>query len=249
MRYFIKLSFKGTSYHGWQIQPNAHTVQEELEYKLSVLLKEEIQCMGCGRTDAGVHATEFYVHFDTRTEILKPTDFIFKINSFLSKDIAIERLIPVREDAHARFSAIERTYHYFIHFKKNPFKTETSYYKSKKPDINLMNKACELLYKHSNYECFSKSKTQVSNFECSIFAAHFENMEDGLCFKITANRFLRGMVRAVVGTLLMVGEGKMSIEGFEEVIKRRDRSLAGESVPACGLFLCKIKYPDNILNG
>lgn len=247
-RYFIKLAFNGTHYHGWQIQENAPTVQAVLNHSLSLMLKENIQTLGAGRTDTGVHAKEFYAHFDTQEEKKMDTNFIGRLNAFLPKDIVVFHIFPVAEKAHARFDAISRTYEYHIHIKKDPFLEEFSNYIYYSLDLKKMNETAQVLFHYKNFKCFSKSKTQVNNFICDIQYAQWQQHHHQLVFTIKANRFLRNMVRAIVGTLLEVGANKLSIDEFKKIIESGDRSNAGESVAACGLYLSKIEYPTLILS-
>jgi tRNA pseudouridine38-40 synthase len=246
-RYFIQLAYKGTNYHGWQIQDNAPTVQAELNKTLSILLNQTIETIGCGRTDTGVHASDYYAHFDS-IEIKDIEQLIYKLNKFLSKDIAVYQIFKVNNDANARFDAIERTYNYYITKRKDPFLTDSAYYYYGNLDINEMNKAAEILLSYKDFEAFSKSNTQVNNYICHIKYAKWTEKNDVLNFEITANRFLRNMVRAIVGTLLEVGKGTMNLEEFKQVIESKNRSNAGFSVPAHALFLSNIKYPQSIFN-
>lgn len=246
MRYFIELSYNGKNYHGWQIQPNEISIQEAIEKALSLLLKETISVVGCGRTDTGVHARQFYLHFDS-TEVLDKEKLKFKLNSFLPDDIAIFQIHSVKDDAHARFQAISRSYQYKISVKKDVFRKELSMEVSHtKLNIELMNKAAGMLLAYSDFKCFSRTKTDVKTYICDISEAYW--IQDGhqLIFTISANRFLRNMVRAIVGTLLEVGKERMSLEEFQQVIKSRDRAMAGASVKAKGLFLTEVKYPKHI---
>lgn len=243
MRVFLKLSYKGTNFFGWQIQPEQYSVQEAIELELSRLNGEkEVKIVGCGRTDTGVHASEFFAHVDLPFEI-DPKQLIFKLNNMLPSDIAIHEVIPVSDEAHARFDATSRTYHYFIHRQKDVFIHETSWYRPQELDMDSMNRACLLLQNHKDFECFSKVKTDVTNFECNITHAAWIRSDRGYIFTITANRFLRNMVRAIVGTLIGVGEGKLSLEEFQAILDSKNRSEAGQSVPAKGLFLASIRYP------
>ncbi|GIV44757.1 MAG: tRNA pseudouridine synthase A [Bacteroidia bacterium] len=246
-RYFIQLAYKGTNYHGWQIQDNAPTIQEELNNALSTLLHQNIETIGCGRTDTGVHASEYYAHFDS-IEINDLEQLIYKLNKFLSKDIAVYKIFKVKNDANARFDAIERTYNYYITKRKDPFLIDSAYYYYGNLDIIEMNKAAAFLLTYNDFEAFSKSNTQVNNYICKIIYAKWTENNDILNFEITANRFLRNMVRAIVGTLLEVGKGNMNLEDFKKVIESKNRSNAGFSVPAHALFLSKIKYPQSIFN-
>jgi len=245
-RYFIELSYNGTGYHGWQIQPNAITVQECLDNALSVYFRQPVVTLGCGRTDSGVHATQFYAHFDLEVNPEKrpdPERCLTGINSLLPYQIAIKRVFEVHNDAHARFDATARAYNYYIHFHKDPFKLERSWLFKGELDINAMNAAAERLMDHTDFSCFSKSNTQTFTNNCKITEAFFEQKEDGLIFTIRADRFLRNMVRAIVGTLVRIGKGEINMEQFEAVIASKDRSSAGQSVPACGLYLVNVVYP------
>lgn len=242
MRYFIHLAYHGTAYHGWQIQPNAASVQETLNKAFSVLLQSEMNLMGAGRTDTGVHAREMYAHFDTDTTFDIPT-LVHKLNSFLPKDIVIYDIIPVHDDAHTRFDATKRTYEYHIHQCKNPFLDELSWYFHQTLDINLMNQAAQILQNYTDFECFSKVNTDVNTFDCTIFEAHWKRGENNqLVFTISANRFLRNMVRSIVGTLINVGLHKITLDDFTKIIESKSREKAGFSVPAHGLYLTKIEY-------
>ena len=242
MRYFIHLAYHGTAYHGWQIQPNAASVQETLNKAFSVLLQSEMNLMGAGRTDTGVHAREMYAHFDTDTTFDIPT-LVHKLNSFLPKDIVIYDIIPVHDDAHTRFDPTKRTYEYHIHQFKNPFLDELSWYFHQTLDINLMNQAAQILQNYTDFECFSKVNTDVNTFDCTIFEAHWKRGENNqLVFTISANRFLRNMVRSIVGTLINVGLHKITLDDFTEIIESKSREKAGFSVPAHGLYLTKIEY-------
>jgi tRNA pseudouridine38-40 synthase len=246
LRYFVELSYHGKNYHGWQIQPNEISVQETIEKALSLLLKQEISVLGCGRTDAGVHASQFFFHFDLEEKIDK-RKLKFKLNSFLPKDIAIFQVIRVQEDAHARFTAISRSYQYRISLVKNVFETDLSLQMPQSHlDVDSMNKAALLLMDYIDFKCFSKSKTDVKTFDCLISEAYWHKEGDQLTFHISANRFLRNMVRAIVGTLLEVGKNRMSIHEFKDVIESRDRTKAGASAKAKGLYLTKVSYPKEI---
>lgn len=242
MRYFIKLAYKGTNYFGWQYQPDAISVQETLNKALSTLLKTNIDILGAGRTDSGVHAKEMFAHFDYETEI-DTQKIVHKLNSFLPKDIAIFDLIKVHNDAHARFDATKRTYEYLIHTKKNAFESDDSWYYSLPLDVEKMNEACKILFEYTDFECFSKTHTDVNTFNCKIFEANWKQNEDKLVFTIAADRFLRNMVRAIVGTMINIGSGKVSLNDFRKIIESKNRSKAGFSVPAHGLYLTKIEYP------
>ena len=245
MRYFIVFSYFGKSYHGWQSQPNAITVQEVLEDSLSKLLREGITVVGAGRTDTGVHAKQMYAHFDFDGEI-KLDDLMFRLNAFLPEDIAVFGIHPVHKDAHARFDATERTYEYWITQRKNPFYLDQAYYVKHALDIDAMNKAAKLIMEHNDFECFSKSNTDVRTYLCKVTKAEWTLETDKLVFTITADRFLRNMVRAIVGTRLDVGMGRADLEKVKKIVLGKDRSLAGASVPAKGLYLTKIVYPATI---
>ena len=246
LRYFIAFSYFGKSYHGWQNQPNAITVQEVLEDALSKLLKEPIVVVGAGRTDAGVHAKEMYAHFDFKNEI----DFkmlVYRLNALLSEDVAVAEIFQVQNDAHARFDALERTYEYWISLKKDPFYSDTAYYVKQMLDIDAMNAAAHHFIEHKDFECFSKSNTDVNTYLCDVRKAVWTRDNDKLVFTITSNRFLRNMVRAIVGTLLDVGKGKTNLMDVRKILDGKDRSQAGASVPAKGLYLTKIVYPETIM--
>ncbi|MEN8125102.1 MAG: tRNA pseudouridine(38-40) synthase TruA [Bacteroidota bacterium] len=246
MRYFIELSYNGKKYHGWQNQPNAISVQETLEKAFSVLLRQKIELMGCGRTDTGVHAAQFFAHFDINKSI--DDNFLYKINSFLPKDIAIHHFFLVDDNAHARFDATSRSYEYRVNLGKNPFLLDTSWQiHSKMIDVSLMNEAAKELYNYTNFKSFSRSNTDVKTYECVISNALWIKEDDLLIFNITANRFLRNMVRAIVGTLMEVGLGKITIREFKKIIESKDRTKAGASAKAKGLFLTKITYPFDLI--
>jgi len=286
-RYFIELSFNGSAYHGWQIQQNAVSVQEVLNQKLSVILRQPIETTGCGRTDTGVHARQFFAHFDAEersivqgpwsmdgaydiamdsgsvtTMVHRPStidqsaeatmdyglwtmdynNLLRSINSVLPKDIAVKRIFPVAAGANARFDATLRSYEYHIHFNKDPFKNGWSWELRDKPDIDLMNAAAQIIMQHTDFSCFSKSNTQVKTNICKITKAEWRTSDDGVIFQISADRFLRNMVRAIVGTLLMVGLKEIEPEAVRGIIESKNRSKAGTSVPACGLYLTEVLY-------
>lgn len=248
-RYFIQLSYKGTNYHGWQIQPNAVTVQELLIKAFSTILQEQIEITGAGRTDTGVHAINYIAHFDSNhNELDQNNDFLYKINSFLPKDIVIHWIKKVNHDAHARFDAIKRTYKYYIHQEKDPFLIDTSYFYKHKLDMDLMNEAAKILFEYTDFTSFSKLHTDVKTNNCKIIKAEWIKKDHKIIFTITADRFLRNMVRAIVGTLMDVGRKKISLKEFKAIIENKNRSDAGVSVPAHGLFLTEIVYPDSIFN-
>ena len=249
-RYFIELSYNGTNYHGWQIQKNAVSVQEILNEKLSIILRQPIETTGCGRTDSGVHAKDFFAHFDVEAKSMvhgpwsmeKKDGLLRSINAVLPVDIAVKDLYPVAADANARFDARLRTYEYHIHFNKDPFKYGYSWELRDRPDLELMNRAAELMMAYTDFSCFSKSNTQVKTNNCKITFARWEETESGIVFRISADRFLRNMVRAIVGTLIMVGRKAIEPGAVQQIIESKNRSKAGTSVPACGLYLTEVKY-------
>jgi len=241
LRYFIKFSYNGTNYHGWQSQPNALSVQETLSKALSVVLNSEINLMGAGRTDTGVHAKEMFAHFDFEKEINTKSS-VHKLNSYLPKDISIFDIILVSDTAHARFDAVKRTYEYHINTFKDVFSQDKSWYYHQELDIDLMNEACAILLKHTNFQAFSKVHTEVNTFNCTIFEAYWRKENNTLIFTISADRFLRNMVRAIVGTLIKVGLHKIILDEFNTIIENKNRNEAGFSVPAHGLYLTKIEY-------
>lgn len=244
-RYFIEIGYNGTSFHGWQIQPNALTVQECLDKALSIYFRQEIVTLGCGRTDAGVHATQFYAHFDgVAIDDHALTKAVTGINSLLPYSIAAKRIFEVAHDAHARFDATARAYQYYIHFGKDPFKLDRSWLYKGQLNVVAMNETAAILMGFTDFSCFSKSNTQTFTNNCKIKSAYFEVEKDGsLIFNITADRFLRNMVRAIVGTLVLVGKGEATTEDVIKIIESKNRSNAGQSVPACGLYLVKVEYP------
>ena len=245
MRYFIELSYNGSAYHGWQIQPTAISVQEVLEKGLSTLLKHPISVMGAGRTDTGVHASQMFAHFDFDSDF-GDIDLVYKLNSFLPKDIAIQNIFKVKADAHTRFHALSRTYLYRISLKKNVFTTDSVYFVKQPLDVEKMNAASKILFDYKDFQCFSKSNTDVKTYYCNIMKAEWTLDNDELCFTIKADRFLRNMVRAIVGTMINIGLGKIDVEDLHTIIKSKNRSEAGFSVPAHALYLTKIEYPDDI---
>lgn len=245
MRYFLEISYNGKGYHGWQIQPNANTVQETIENVLTTFFGESISIVGAGRTDAGVHASQMFAHFDTNTVFIE-NDLIFKLNSFLPTHIAIRNIFKVKADAHARFNAINRTYVYKIALQKNVFTYDNVYYLKSKVNIELMNEAAKILYMYKDFQCFSKSNTDVKTYNCEIRQAEWSVKDNELQFTIKADRFLRNMVRAIVGTLINIGQGKIKVEDLHQIISSKNRSEAGFSVPAQGLYLTEVNYPENI---
>ena len=241
MRYFIELSYNGKNYHGWQIQPDAISVQEKLNNAFSTIFQSDIQVVGAGRTDTGVHASQMFAHVDL--DGVLDENLAFKLNSILPNDIFIKDIFKVDDEKHARFDATFRSYEYRIWLGRNPFLLDFSWQiHSQKPDIELMNKAAKFLLEYEDFESFSKVKTDVYTFNCNVTEAYWIQENEQLTFYITANRFLRNMVRAIVGTLLDVGLHKISIDDFKKIIESKNRSNAGLSVPAKGLFLTQIKY-------
>ncbi|MDD7913481.1 tRNA pseudouridine(38-40) synthase TruA [Polaribacter ponticola] len=241
MRYFIELSYNGKNYHGWQIQPDVISVQEKLNIAISTITQVNIQVVGAGRTDTGVHASQMFAHFDV-DKVLKG-DLVFKLNSILPNDITVYKVFLVDSEKHVRFDAISRSYEYKIWMGRNPFLLDFTWQiHSQKPDIQLMNEAAKLLLEYTDFQTFSKVKTDVYTFNCDVTEAYWESKGNELIFHISANRFLRNMVRAIVGTLLDVGLGKITVDGFREIIESKNRGNAGLSVPAKGLFLTQIKY-------
>lgn len=242
MRYFITLSYDGTNYHGWQVQPNADSVQARLNDALSKLLAAETECVGAGRTDAGVHASMMVAHFDTDKE-LDCENFAFRLNRIVPKDIAVQRVERVADEMHARFSATSRTYHYYVYTRKNPYRRHYATQLHFSPDYDAMNEAAKELLRVEDFTSFSKVNNDQKTNICDVTRAQWVQVEDDMWrFEITANRFLRNMVRAVVGTLLEVGRGRMTKDEFCRVISQKDRCSAGESVPGNALFLVDIKY-------
>ena len=244
MRYFIELSYDGTPFVGWQRQTAGDSVQSCLEDALSILFRKTISTVGAGRTDAGVHAHQMFAHLDL--DELIDQDLTFRLNKLLPKEIAVRNIILVAQDAHARFDAVSRSYRYQITTQKNPFLHKRSYQFAKPLDVELMNQATKILFDHEDFKCFSKSKTDVKTYTCDIQYAHWQQDGSELVFYIQANRFLRNMVRAIVGTLIEVGLRKISISDFQAILLSRDRSQAGYSVPAHGLYLENVNYPKHI---
>lgn len=240
-RYFIKLSYNGKNYNGWQVQPNGITIQGVLNEKLGLLLNEEVNLVGCGRTDTGVHARDFYAHLDIDNEIKDIEKLTKKLNSFLPSDIVIYDIF-LNNDKHARFDAISRTYKYYISLGKDPFNEDLSWHCRNDLDIDLMNSAAKILKEYKDFTSFSKLHTDVKTNDCKIEHAFWLKEKNQLIFDIKADRFLRNMVRAIVGTLIEVGRKKMDLDGFRMVIEAKDRGKAGVSVPAHGLFLESVEY-------
>jgi len=245
-RYFIELSFKGTRYHGWQVQPNALSVQEVMETTFSTFMRQKIEITGAGRTDTGVHASFYVAHFDVDELPFSPPDLVEKLNRFLPADIALHRIYPVKPEAHARFSATRRTYQYHIARTKDPFTLETCYQFLHPLDVDAMNEAAAMLRAYSDFTSFSKLHSDVKTNLCKVEEAYWRTEGNQLVFTISADRFLRNMVRAIVGTLIDVGRGKTTIGEWVAIIEKKDRCAAGTSAPPQGLFLTGIDYPDEI---
>lgn len=246
-RYFIDCAYSGTNYVGWQRQQNGISVQEEIEKAFSIIFQEEIKIHGSSRTDSGVHARHQFAHVDLAIELLSIEEIVYKLNNLLPHDISINNLLIVQPEIHSRFEATGRKYIYRIHSDKNPFISETSYYFRQKLNVELMNDACEILLKSTDFESFSKVKTEVNNFNCNVEIAQWSETDGNYSFTIQSNRFLRGMVRAIVGTMIEVGSGKISLEHFIEIIASKNRGKAGRNVPAHGLTLEQVIYPNAIL--
>ena len=245
-RYFLYFSYKGTAYHGWQIQPNGISVQEVLTKAMCIILRKEMELTGAGRTDTGVHAKLMVAHFDYEGDFPSEFDLATKLNSFLPNDIAVHKIVEVKPDAHARFDAMARKYEYHVVLHKSVFRNELSARLRDNLNFEAMNIAASTLKDFSDFTSFSKLHTDVKTNNCSISIAEWKQIEDEWVFTIQADRFLRNMVRAIVGTLLEVGRGKMSLDDFKAVIEMKDRCKAGVSVPAHGLYLVDIHYPDSI---
>ncbi|MBR6879221.1 MAG: tRNA pseudouridine(38-40) synthase TruA [Bacteroidales bacterium] len=242
-RYFIHLAYNGSRYCGWQIQPDMLTVQSELERCLSLKLGQPINVTGCGRTDTGVHARNYYAHFDVEKSLDNCEDLAYRLNMFLPRDIVVYRIYEVPAEFHARFDAVSRTYHYYLTQHKNPFHLEDAYYLYGDLNVEAMQQAADSLFDYTDFTSFSKLHTQVKTNDCKIMEARWFRQNELLVFRIKADRFLRNMVRAIVGTMLEVGKGRLNVEGFRSVIEKKDRCSAGESVPAHALFLEDVEYP------
>jgi tRNA pseudouridine38-40 synthase len=246
-RYFLQLSYKGTQYHGWQVQANAESVQSVLDAALAKLLRAPAPTLGCGRTDTGVHALDFFAHFDFDADILQHNpEFIYHLNCVLPHDIAVKKLYKMHPKAHARFDATSRTYQYEICFHKDAFLRDRVLFTRDNLDLNMLRRGAEIIQEYDDFASFSKTLTQVKTTICHITDAHWEEKPGGLRFEITANRFLRNMVRAIVGTLLEMGKGRMTELELRTIIEKKSRAGAGTSVPAGGLYLVNIVYPPSI---
>ena len=246
MRYFLEVAYNGTNYSGFQSQKNANTIQDEVEKAFKILLKEEIQLTGSSRTDTGVHALQNFFHFDSKSEL--SSQLLYNLNALLPGDIAVRNLYKVRDEAHCRFDAITREYKYYVYQKKNPFLEGKAYYYPYTLDVELMQKAATIIKEYSDFTSFSKRNTQVKSFTCDIQESHW--IIEGECFiyQVKANRFLRGMVRALVATMLKVGRNKTNPDNFRTIIESKDCTLADFSAPPEGLFLVQVAFPNNYFN-
>lgn len=243
-RYFIQLSYLGTYYHGWQVQPQSVSIQQKINESLNIILRtKDIHVVGCGRTDTGVHASEYFAHFDTNIKIEQTDKLVYKLNRILPFDIAVQKVFSVNHDQHARFSAIKRTYKYYISLEKTPFNDKTSLFYHHPLNLDLLNQAAEIILDYIDFESFCKAHSDANNYLCTVTASYWEKVGNQLVYTVTANRFLRNMVRALVGTQLDVGRGYITIEKFKEIIESKKRTNAGKSIAAKGLFLNKIEYP------
>ena len=247
-RYLLAFSYDGGSFHGYQIQPNATTVQSLLQDKLSLLLGFKLEIVGSSRTDTGVHAHQQFAHFDLPEGKKVKENAVFRLNRMLPDSLVVKGIYKVSDDFHARFAALSRTYEYRISPIKNPFNSAFSYRFGVELDVEAMNQAAALFFKHTDYQCFSKVKTEVTTFECTIMQAFWAYRGDELIFTIQGNRFLRGMVRAVVGTLLELGQGRLTLTQLQEILDSKDRCKAGRAVPAHGLHLVEVEYPASIFD-
>jgi len=246
MRYFLEVSYRGSHYSGFQSQKNANTIQTEVEKAFKVLLKEEIQLTGSSRTDAGVHALQNYFHFDTKSEL--SSQLLYNLNAILPGDIAARKLLNVKDEAHCRFDATAREYKYYIYQKKNPFLEDNAYYYPYTMDLELMQKAATIIKEYSDFTSFSKRNTQVKSFTCDVQESHWTIEGECFVYHVKANRFLRGMVRALVATMLKVGRNKTNLDNFRTIIESQDCTLADFSAPPNGLFLVRITFPNNYFN-
>jgi tRNA pseudouridine38-40 synthase len=242
LRYFVEIAYNGNAYHGWQKQPEHITVQGVLEAALATALQQKIETVGAGRTDTGVHAKQFFAHFDVEKKISDTGNLVYKLNTILPADIAVRSIFKVSKKTHARFDATLREYTYYVNTKKDPFREHSAYYVKKKIDMDLMNQAAKVLLNYTDFQTFSKVKTDVKTYNCKLEYAFWERQGDELVFKIRADRFLRNMVRAIVGTLLEIGTGKTELKKMEKIIESKKRGKAGKSVPAHALFLTRVEY-------
>lgn len=245
-RYFAKISFNGTLYKGWQTQPDARSVQQEIEYCFGTYLNESIAITGAGRTDTGVHARDYFFHFDSANEELDNGEFAFRINSFLPPDIVVHKLYKVTTEAHARFDAITRTYEYTITRQKDPFRQDSAFYVYGDIDMESMNKACLQLLCYDDFKAFCKTGSDVKHHLCTVYQAEWTENNNLLVFRIKANRFLRNMVRAITGTCILIGLGKYDVGDMKRIIESKNRKEAGFSAPAKGLALVNVEYPPHL---
>ena len=246
MRYFLEVSYKGTSYSGFQSQKNANTIQAEVEKAFKILIKEEIQLTGSSRTDTGVHALQNYFHFDTKSEL--SSQLLYNLNAILPGDIAARNLLKVKDEAHCRFDATAREYKYYIYQKKNPFLEDNAYYYPYTLDLELLQKAATIIKEYSDFTSFSKRNTQVKSFTCDVQDSLWTIEGESFVYQVKANRFLRGMVRALVATMLKVGRNKTNLDNFRTIIESQDCTLADFSAPPNGLFLVQVTFPNNYFN-
>jgi tRNA pseudouridine38-40 synthase len=246
MRYFLEVSYKGTNYSGFQSQKNANTIQAEVEKAFKIILKEEMQLTGSSRTDAGVHALQNYFHFDIKGEL--SSRLLYNLNAILPGDIVVKDLLKVKNDAHCRFDAVSREYKYFVYQKKNPFLTDSAFYFPYTLDLELMQSAATIIKEYTDFTSFSKRNTQVKSFVCDIKESEWAIEGECLVYKVKANRFLRGMVRALAATMLTMGRNKVNIDLFRKIIESKDCTLANFSAPAHGLFLVRVAFSDSYFN-
>ena len=245
MRYFIEVAYKGAAFAGFQVQDNAKTVQSEIDHAISTLMRTSVITTGSSRTDAGVHAMQNFLHFDME-QPLHP-QFLYKVNAILPPDIVMRHIYQVADDAHSRFAASGRSYEYTLYMRKDPFLQDRGYFFPYRLDVSLLQEAAEIIKEYQDFTTFSKRNTQVKTYNCAIKESYWVTGEDRMVYNVTANRFLRGMVRGLVGTMLRVGRGKLSIEGFREAIESRNCVNADFAVPPQGLFLMKVAYPEGLL--
>lgn len=244
-RYFLEISFNGSNYHGWQVQPGQITVQGELNRHISIILGEKVNCIGCGRTDAGVHARGFMLHFDTSETL--DDQFRKKLNRFIHQDISVNKIFENKNRIHARYDAIERSYEYILSKGKDPFLLDMATITYESYHTGLMNEACKVLLEYEDFECFSKTHNSHKHYLCQLKSASWEETGGQYIFRITSNRFLRSMIRMLVGTMIQVGREKISLNEFREIIESKDRQRAGKSVHAAGLYFLSVQYPENKL--
>jgi tRNA pseudouridine38-40 synthase len=244
MRYFIELAYKGTDFHGWQFQPNGLSVQQVLEETLTKRLSQPVYVTGSGRTDAGVHAAQQFAHFDISTPLPEADLLVYSLNNMLPDGIAIRSIFPVAPDAHARFSATARYYQYHICRQKSPFETHQAYIFRPALNVPALNEAAGTLLRYSNFRSFSKVRTEVNHYHCRLMRSEWAWQGEHLVYHVKSDRFLYGMVRCLVGTMLEVGQGRMTIAEFEAIIRAEDRTRAGRAAPPNGLFLKEVSYPD-----